>query len=142
MTLEGGIEEAVSEVLPRDFSQKVDHANAIPVRIVREPGEKIQAAEHSGITTVVLTGNEPPFQLLSFDRHRSKATIIIQPNAAGTQVVRLAKQEQVSNNGGGLIQAPQSVTYSAAPNLWVIPQAANGAVIITVIEERYASERA
>jgi hypothetical protein len=255
-------EQITDEYVPNDLLPTVEHANAIPVRVVREPGEKSSAPEFSSLQSYVLTGTEQPFPILAFSRKRKNATITVQPNQAilavntfqfvastvvnangqvgnvwdtailgddiqgievqvnvtatggvtptvvfnlqdspdgvnwatvsssaavtGTGVTRIAsqqplarfvrvsasqlggttptftvapatgtattgmpvssqqqsvifaKQEQVSNGKGAIVLAPGQFQYSAQPNVICIPQATNGAVILTVVEEWYA----
>ena len=52
------------------------------------------------------------------------------------QYVRLGRQAQAAANVGALFSAGMSLTYSAQSEVWAIPQATNGAVVISVVEER------
>lgn len=113
----------------------------MPVTIVEDDTQAPDTSVVASFRTVILAGTEPPFRLLSQDRHRKKATIIIQPDptAGGvTQSVMLSRQGQVSNNQGALFwTGPTStISYEAESEMWAIPQAVNGKVFIVIIEER------
>lgn len=109
----------------------------MPVTIV-EDDTMPDLAVVASFSSRLLAGNEPPYRLLAQDRRRKKATINIHadPAAVGTQSVVLSRQGQVSNAQGARFFDEINLTYEAESELWVQPQAVNGQVWVTVIEER------
>lgn len=125
-------DESDQHVTSHDL-KRAEHLDAIPVRITRDPseGEKYVAGAFSSVT---FAGGEQPYRLLPQDKRRVKA--VIRCNGAAPNTVVLAAQSQVAANQGYVLTAGDTFTYTAHSEVWVVPQAANGAVQLSIIVER------
>lgn len=115
---------------------------AVLVRV--ETPEQTASADLVSFRTFSLGGLEQPFPILSIDKKRHRATILVHnplgAAAPGTPpFVYIAQAGQVSANGdarGAAIVAGDMLQLETASSVWCVPT--GSAVSVTVIEERYA----
>lgn len=113
---------------------------AIPVCIVDTIIQETSPSELASLNSFPapatnFVGTEPAVQILPQDKRRHRAFILV--NGAANQGIVLGKQNQISNNKGFYLTAGQGMVYESAAALFAIPQATNGAVCLSVLDERY-----
>jgi hypothetical protein len=116
----------------------VDENEALYVRVVNEPTEKLADADLSAWFTLIFGGTEAYQAVLPQDRKRHRA-IIIANGTAGNYIV-LGKQNQVANGQGGRLYVGNSVVIESAAAVWCNPSTSGDAIVLTVIDERYLDD--
>lgn len=111
----------------------------VPVSIVENKAEKVEAATFGAWTGYVLAGTEPAFQILPQDRKRRRAVIVISGAAPG--LIYIAEsQGKAQAKKGGPIGGGNSVTLESQTQMWISPDGTNPMTIAVLLEGYRAGE--